>query len=175
MSRWQTVMLLTLLGCATLTVADEPQKAVGETTTVDPLAREKAKSAEFFQKLDAEEGVRKLPSGLRIRMVHEGDGASPSSTDMVRVHYRGTFLDGKEFDSSHKRGQPARLSMTQVISCWTEGLQLMKTGGKATLYCPSEIAYGDSGRPPAIPAGATLMFDVELIEIVNRAVAPAMP
>ena len=99
-------------------------------------------------------------------MTREGDGPSPSSTDMVRVHYRGTFLDGNEFDSSYKRGKPAQFSLMQVVSCWTEGLQLMKTGGKATLWCPSEIAYGDSGRPP-IPPGATLQFEVELIAITG--------
>jgi FKBP-type peptidyl-prolyl cis-trans isomerase FkpA len=160
-------LLLALLVFSGLAAAAEEAPA-GQ--TIDPLANNKAKSAEFFAKLDAEPGVKKLPSGLRIRMTQEGDGPSPASTDMVRVHYRGTFLDGKEFDSSYKRGKPAQFSLMQVVACWTEGLQLIKTGGKATLWCPSEIAYGDSGRGP-IPPGATLQFEVELVEITGGAAA----
>ena len=164
MNRRTSLVLWTLLVMVGFAAAEEAQKPAGE--TIDPLARNKAQSAEYFAKLDAEPGVKKLPSGLRIRITQEGDGPSPASTDMVSVHYRGTFLDGKEFDSSYKRGKPAQFSLMQVVSCWTEGLQLMKPGGKATLWCPSEIAYGDSGRPP-IPPGATLQFEVELIAITG--------
>ena len=87
------------------------------------------------------------------------------ATDSVRVHYVGTLVDGKEFDSSVKRGQPAEFPLNQVIPCWTEGLQRMRVGGKARLVCPSSIAYGAQGRPPVIPGGATLVFEVELLGI----------
>jgi FKBP-type peptidyl-prolyl cis-trans isomerase FkpA len=83
----------------------------------------------------------------------------------VKVNYRGTLIDGTEFDSSYKRGQPAQFPLSGVIRCWTEGVQKMKVGGKARLVCPSEIAYGDSGHPPTIPGGATLIFEIELLEI----------
>ncbi|MCS5636647.1 MAG: FKBP-type peptidyl-prolyl cis-trans isomerase [Myxococcota bacterium] len=106
-----------------------------------------------------------LPSGLIISEIVAGDGASPSATDVVEVHYHGTFPDGRVFDSSVQRGQPARFRLDQVIPCWTEGLQLMKVGGKALLICPPEIAYGKRGRPPKIPGNSTLHFEVELLAI----------
>jgi FKBP-type peptidyl-prolyl cis-trans isomerase FkpA len=86
----------------------------------------------------------------------------------VKVNYRGTLIDGTEFDSSYKRNQPAQFPLSGVIRCWTEGVQKMKVGGKARLVCPSEIAYGDSGRPPTIPGGATLIFEIELLEIGGK-------
>ena len=95
----------------------------------------------------------------------EGKGPTPKPTDTVKVHYAGTLVDGKEFDSSIKRGQPISFPLNQVIPCWTEGVQKMKVGGKAKLVCPSAIAYGDSGRPPVIPGGATLVFEIELLGI----------
>ena len=106
-----------------------------------------------------------LPSGLIISEIVAGDGASPSATDVVQVHYHGTFPDGRVFDSSVQRGQPARFPLNQVIKCWTEGLQLMKVGGKSLLICPPAIAYGPRGRPPKIPANSTLHFEVELLGI----------
>ena len=136
-----------------------------EQTKPDPGAAERQKGGEFLSKLDAQEGVQKKPSGLRIKIVQPGEGANPKPTDTVKVHYRGTLLDGREFDSSHKRGQPMTFGLNQVIACWTEGLQLLKPGGKATLYCPAEIAYGDRGYPGLIPPGALLTFEVELIGI----------
>ncbi len=104
-------------------------------------------------------------SGLVITHLEEGTGASPAATDVVVVHYHGTFPDGKVFDSSVERGQPARFGLNRVIPCWTEGVQQMKVGGKAKLVCPPEIAYGPRGAPPRIPPDATLHFEVELIEI----------
>ncbi|HEX8908988.1 MAG TPA: FKBP-type peptidyl-prolyl cis-trans isomerase, partial [Anaeromyxobacteraceae bacterium] len=89
----------------------------------------------------------------------------PKETDTVKVHYTGTLIDGKVFDSSVKRGQPAEFPLNQVIKCWTEGVAKMKVGGKAKLVCPSSIAYGDEGRPPTIPGGATLVFEVELLDV----------
>ena len=104
-------------------------------------------------------------SGLTITHITEGSGDRPTATDVVRVHYHGTFPDGKVFDSSVERGKPATFPLNRVIRCWTEGLQLMKVGGKARLVCPPEIAYGVRGKPPRIPPNATLTFEVELLEI----------
>ena len=128
-----------------------------------------AKDKQFMEAVAKEKGAQKLPSGLVIVPQKEGTGASPKETDTVKVHYKGTLIDGKEFDSSHKRGQPAEFPLNGVIKCWTEGLQKMKVGGKAKLVCPSSIAYGDQGRPPVIPGKATLVFDIELLDIVKAA------
>ena len=103
--------------------------------------------------------------GLEITHLTEGSGPSPGATDVVRVHYHGTFPDGQVFDSSVKRGEPASFPLNRVIPCWTQGLQQMKVGGKAKLVCPPDLAYGPSGAPPTIPPNATLVFEVELLEI----------
>ena len=114
----------------------------------------------------AEAGAKVTPSGLVIRTLKAGTGASPTATDTVSVHYRGTLPDGKEFDSSHKRGQPASFPLNRVIKCWTEGVQLMKVGGSARLTCPAAIAYGERGTPGGpIPPNAVLHFEVELLAI----------
>ena len=113
----------------------------------------------------AEKGAVKTPSGMVYRALTEGSGASPKETDVVRVHYKGTFPDGKEFDSSYKRGQPTEFPLNRVIKCWTEGVQRMKVGGKAKLTCPPSLAYGDKGAGGTIPPNATLQFDVELLAI----------
>ena len=108
-------------------------------------------------------------SGLVYTSVVEGKGASPTAADTVKVHYRGTFPDGKEFDSSYSRGQPAEFPLNRVIKCWTEGVQKMKVGGKASLACPSAIAYGERGTPGGpIPPNATLTFEVELLGISGK-------
>jgi FKBP-type peptidyl-prolyl cis-trans isomerase FkpA len=105
-------------------------------------------------------------SGLVYESLKEGSGASPAATDTVRVHYRGTLPDGKEFDSSYRRGQPAEFPLNRVIKCWTEGVQMMKPGGKARLTCPPAIAYGERGAGGGvIPPNATLLFEVELLDI----------
>jgi len=109
----------------------------------------------------------KTPSGIVITTLKEGTGAIPKSTDIVKVHYRGTLTDGKEFDSSYKRGQPASFPLNRVIPCWTEGVQTMKVGGKAKLVCPGNLAYGSRGIPGTIPPDATLVFEVELLEIAK--------
>lgn len=107
-----------------------------------------------------------LPSGLVYESLKEGAGTPPVATDRVKVHYRGTLLDGKEFDSSYRRGEPAEFPLNRVIPCWTEGVQRMKPGGKARLTCPAAIAYGDRGAGGGlIPPGATLNFEVELLEV----------
>jgi FKBP-type peptidyl-prolyl cis-trans isomerase FkpA len=119
----------------------------------------------FLESAAREPGATRTPSGLVFRELTAGQGESPAATDTVRVHYAGTLVDGTEFDSSVKRGQPAEFPLNQVIPCWTEGLQRMRVGGKARLVCPSSIAYGAQGRPPVIPGGATLVFEVELLGV----------
>jgi len=126
---------------------------------------EKTKGQEYAAKAASEAGAEKTASGLIFQTLTAGSGASPKATDTVSVHYRGTLTDGTEFDSSYKRGEPVEFPLNGVIPCWTEGVQKMKVGGKARLVCPSEIAYGDQGRPPVIPGGATLVFEVELLGI----------
>lgn len=122
-----------------------------------------------LQAAAAEPGAEVSPTGLVFRSLVEGSGPSPAATDVVRVHYRGTFTDGREFDSSHKRGRPAEFPLNRVIRCWTEGVQKMKVGGKAKLTCPSSIAYGERGTPGGpIPPQATLQFEVELLGIAGR-------
>jgi FKBP-type peptidyl-prolyl cis-trans isomerase FkpA len=103
---------------------------------------------------------------LVYRELKVGAGESPKATDTVKVHYRGTLIDGTEFDSSYKRNEPTQFPLNGVIKCWTEGVQRMKVGGKSMLACPSDLAYGDQGSPPKIPGGATLLFEIELLEIV---------
>ena len=101
-----------------------------------------------------------------ITTLKPGTGPSPKATDKVKVHYHGTLTDGTVFDSSVQRGQPATFALNSVIKCWTEGVQQMKVGGKSRLVCPADVAYGDRGAPPRIKPGATLVFEVELLEIV---------
>ena len=104
-------------------------------------------------------------SGLIYQSLKEGTGESPKATDTVKVHYRGTFADGKEFDSSYKRGEPTEFPLNGVIRCWTEGVQRMKPGGKARLICPPGIAYGSRGAGGVIPPNATLHFEIELLSV----------
>ena len=106
-----------------------------------------------------------LPSGVKIAHLVAGTGASPKASDSVKVHYRGVLADGREFDSSYKRNAPATFPLGRVIPCWTEGMQKMKVGGKATLTCPPATAYGDRGAGAAVPPNATLSFEVELLAI----------
>lgn len=122
-----------------------------------------ARAKEYVEKAAKEKGAVKTASGLIYRSLKEGSGASPAATDKVKVNYRGSLIDGKEFDSSYAAGKPAEFQLNQVIKCWTEGLQMMKPGGKAQLVCPPDIAYGERGSG-IIPANATLVFEVELIE-----------
>jgi FKBP-type peptidyl-prolyl cis-trans isomerase FkpA len=126
---------------------------------------EKAKGESFRNTAAHEPGAVKTNSGLIYRTLTPGRGPSPTGKDVVKVHYQGTLIDGTVFDSSIARGQPIDFPLSGVIPCWTEGVQRMKVGEKARLVCPSEIAYGDQGHPPAIPGGATLVFEVELLAI----------
>jgi len=131
-------------------------------------AGEKEKSAGFRESAAAVPGAVKTTSGLVYRTITPGKGPSPKATDTVSVHYHGTLPDGKVFDSSVQRGQPVEFKLSEVIPCWTEGVQRMKVGEKARLVCPSDIAYGDGGRGPDIGPGATLVFDVELLAIKGK-------
>ena len=106
-----------------------------------------------------------LPSGVKIVHTVDGAGAQPTAADTVKVHYRGTLADGKEYDSSYKRGTPATFPLSRVVPCWTEGMQKIKVGGKATLTCPPATAYGDRGAGNAVPPNSTLTFEVELLAI----------
>ncbi len=131
-------------------------------------AAEKKKSEAFLTKMAGEKGAVKSESGLILFHTKEGSGPAPAATDTVSVHYKGTLIDGTEFDSSYKRGQPTEFPLNGVIKCWTEGVGKMKVGGKAKLICPSAIAYGDAGAGGQIPGGATLVFEVELLAIKGK-------
>lgn len=124
-----------------------------------------AVNKDFLDKAAREKGAVRSDSGLVYLSLKEGTGAVPGSTDTVKVNYRGTLPDGREFDSSYKRGKPTELRLDGVIRCWTEGLQKMKAGGRAKLVCPSSIAYGDAGAGDLILPGAALVFEVELLEV----------
>ncbi|MCC6140979.1 MAG: FKBP-type peptidyl-prolyl cis-trans isomerase [Nitrospira sp.] len=126
---------------------------------------EKKSGAAYLAKAAAEKGSIKTESGIVITPIKPGTGATPKPTDTVKVHYHGTLLDGTVFDSSVKRGEPATFPLSQGIKCWTEGVQQIKVGGKSRLVCPANLAYGDRGQPPAIKPGATLVFEVDLLEI----------
>ena len=113
----------------------------------------------------AQNKTETLDSGVIVEHIKEGQGDSPKASDTVIAHYRGTLVDGKEFDSSYKRGEPIAFPLSRVVPCWTQGMQKIKVGGKAKLTCPSATAYGERGVPGVIPGGATLLFEVELVGI----------
>jgi FKBP-type peptidyl-prolyl cis-trans isomerase len=124
------------------------------------------KGEKFLKENATKDGVKATASGLQYKIVKEGAGKSPKATDTVLVHYRGTLLDGTEFDSSYKRNEPISFPLNRVIPGWTEGLQLLKEGGKAILYIPSKLAYGPSGTPGGpIGPNETLIFEVELLKV----------
>ena len=128
-------------------------------------AKEATVSESYLKQFDSDESILKTESGALVKMVEEGTGDIPTASDTVMVHYEGSLIDGTVFDSSLQRGSPATFPLSGVIACWTEGLQKMKVGGKAQLICPADTAYGDRGMPPKIGPGATLIFEVNLLEI----------
>jgi FKBP-type peptidyl-prolyl cis-trans isomerase FkpA len=151
------------------------QALLGERTAA-AMTKSKAAGKAFRDKAAAAKGATTTPSGLVLTTVADGSGASPAPDDEVKVNYEGKLIDGTVFDSSYKRGQPASFKLNGVVPCWTEGLQHMKVGGKMTLVCPPDLAYGDRGAPPSIPGGSTLVFSVELLDVVKAApAAPAVP
>jgi FKBP-type peptidyl-prolyl cis-trans isomerase FkpA len=127
---------------------------------------EKTKGAAFLEQAAKESGAVKTPSGLVYKEIKAGTGATPTPASIIKAEYRGTLIDGKEFDSSIGK-QPIEIPLGNVVPCWVEGFQKMKVGGKAKLTCPSDLAYGDRGAPPDIPPGATLVFEVELLDVKN--------
>ena len=130
--------------------------------------------ADFATKAATEAGATKTATGIVIKHTKEGAGPSPKAEDTVKVHYEGRLINGKVFDSSRKHGtEPVTFPLNGVIPCWTEGVQTMKVGGKAQLVCPSNVAYGERGSPPNIMPNSTLVFDVELLEIVPPEAPPA--
>jgi FKBP-type peptidyl-prolyl cis-trans isomerase FkpA/FKBP-type peptidyl-prolyl cis-trans isomerase FklB len=129
---------------------------------------EKKVGASFLAKAAAESGARKTESGAILTTIKEGNGAIPKVTDMVKVHYLGTLIDGTVFDNSAKQGGPATLRINEMSKCWVEGMQQMKVGSKSKLVCPSSLAYRDKGLPPLIKPGATLVFEIELLEIMGK-------
>ena len=154
------ILSVVLISCSS---APESSAPAEKATSVNPATP--ASSGSYLDKAAAEPGAARTASGLVYRELKAGAGPSPKATDTVKVHYRGTLVDGTEFDSSYKRNEPAQFPLNQVIPCWTEGVQRMKVGGKSQLVCPANIAYGDRGSPPVIPPGATLIFEVELLGI----------
>ena len=124
----------------------------------------KRKGQEFADKVALEKDATKTASGIVMRTITAGTGASPTAADVVKVHYEGKLIDGTVFDSSIKRNEPAEFPLAAVVPCWTEALQLMKKGGRSQVVCPAALAYGDRGSPPDIPPGSTLSFEVELLD-----------
>jgi FKBP-type peptidyl-prolyl cis-trans isomerase FkpA len=153
------------------TLAAEPEAykqnitALAQTRMQATAQKQKELAKPFLENAAKEKGAEKSSSGLIYLQIKAGTGAKPKTTDIVKVHYTGSLIDGKVFDSSVERGQPVEFPLGQVIPCWTEGITKMKVGGKAKLICPSDIAYGDQGRPPVISGGATLVFEVELLDV----------
>jgi FKBP-type peptidyl-prolyl cis-trans isomerase FkpA len=146
-----------------------PQIARAAAGLLAVMALQAGAQPDLLKAASAEPGAVVTESGLVYRTLKEGAGPSPEATDVVRVHYRGTFADGKEFDSSHSRGKPASFPLDRVIKCWTEGLQRMKVGGKAKLTCPAAIAYGERGTPGGpIPPNTVLQFEVELLGVTVK-------
>ena len=143
---------------APLAQAQATAKPASAAAPSDPTAAKSAK----------EPGAVVTESGLVYRSLQDGKGDSPKATDVVKVHYKGTFPDGKEFDSSYGRGKPLEFPLNRVIKCWTEGVQRMQIGGKAKLTCPAAIAYGERGAGGVIPPNATLLFEVELLGITKN-------
>lgn len=150
---------------------EECQKIINEyLTELQAKAESMAKEAgaKFLEENKKREGIKETASGLQYIVEKEGEGAQPSATDEVTVHYTGRLLDGTVFDSSVQRGEPATFPLNRVIPGWTEGVQLMKEGAKYTFFIPSDLAYGAQGVPNAIPPHSTLIFDVELIKVIKK-------
>ncbi|HEX8357480.1 MAG TPA: FKBP-type peptidyl-prolyl cis-trans isomerase [Segetibacter sp.] len=151
-----------------MSVANQLMSSVAEKKSRQVAAVEKEKGNLFLQKNKGRAGVTQTASGLQYEILTKGTGAIPTKEDTVRVHYKGTLLDGKEFDNSYTRGEPITMPVAAFIPGWTEALTLMPTGSKWKLFIPSSIGYGDFGAGQDIPAGATLLFEIELLGITNK-------
>jgi FKBP-type peptidyl-prolyl cis-trans isomerase FkpA len=149
------------MGCAACAPVNAPADSA-----IAPEFSQKPANA-FEEAFAREGGVQPVTWGGWMKTLSAGTGAAPNADSVVSVNYRGTLTDGTEFDSSYKRGQPATFSLRNVIPCWTNGVPMMKVGGKSKFVCPSSAAYGDAGSPPLIPGGATLVFEIELLAVVK--------
>ena len=159
------ILSVTLISCSSSSESGTPAEKASAVSPATPAPSAAVSDSAYLDKAAAAPGATRTASGLVYRELKAGTGASPKPSDIVKVHYRGTLVDGTEFDSSYKRNEPAQFPLDRVIPCWTEGVQKMKVGGKSQLVCPAAIAYGDRGSPPVIPGGATLVFEVELLGI----------
>jgi len=130
------------------------------------IQKEKEEGAKFLSENKTKEGVKELPNGIQYQILKEGEGRNPQPNSNIKAHYRGSLLNGKEFDSSYKRNQPFTARLTQLIKGWQQVIPLMKEGSTYRLWIPSDLAYGDNGMG-GIPGGATLQFDVELIQVLD--------
>ncbi|MBL6964054.1 MAG: FKBP-type peptidyl-prolyl cis-trans isomerase [Bacteroidetes bacterium] len=146
-----------------LTVFQQKMQEEQMSKTNEIAAKNRVIGETFLNENRNKEGVKTTPSGLQYKIISEGEGPNPSPTDMVTVHYRGKLIDGTVFDASYDRGEPIEFALNQVIPGWTEGVQLMNKGSKYEFYIPSNLAYGDKGAGEVIPAGSTLIFEVELL------------
>jgi FKBP-type peptidyl-prolyl cis-trans isomerase FkpA/FKBP-type peptidyl-prolyl cis-trans isomerase FklB len=153
----------------------EKIQALHKTRSAALAEKEKTAGQAYLTKAASEKGANKTPSGLVITTLTPGTGAAPAATDEVKVHYEGKLTNGTVFDSSLARGEPATFPLNGVIPCWTEALQLMKVGGKSRIVCPADLAYGERGSPPQIRSGATLVFEVQLLDVVKAPAAGSAP
>ncbi len=146
--------------------ATEPDASLPKLRQIlnDRRDKRKAEAKAYLDKIAAEKGVKKTATGLVYQELKAGTGAQPKATDMIKVQFTGTFISGKEFDSSFKRGKAAEYSLPDTLPCFREGVSLMKVGGKAKLYCPPETTFGDMGNPPIVPGGSLLIYEVELLD-----------
>jgi FKBP-type peptidyl-prolyl cis-trans isomerase FklB len=133
----------------------------------EKLKAEKEAGAKFLAENKTKEGVTELPNGIQYQVLKEGDGKQPKSNSTIKAHYRGALLNGNEFDSSYKRNQPFTARLTQLIKGWQEVIPMMKEGSAWRLWIPSDLAYGDNGAGGSIPGGATLLFDIELLQVLD--------
>ena len=159
---------------ADLSAFQEKLRGIAQERMKAQAAKSEAEGQNFLAAEAKKPGATATKSGLVFTTLKPGTGATPKATDKVKVHYRGTLIDGTEFDSSFKRNKPAEFPLNRVIPCWTEGVQKMKVGGKARLVCPAKIAYGERGTP-GIPPNSTLIFEVELLEIMAAAAPKVAP
>ena len=141
-------------------------KTMNEQKKEETVTGNLAPDKQFLVDNKKKEGVEVTANGLQYKVITAGAGAKPTATNRVKVHYRGSLIDGTQFDSSYDRGEPLTFALNQVIRGWTEGLQLMSVGSKYELYIPSELGYGDRGAGGTIPPGATLIFEIELLDII---------
>lgn len=154
-------------------VQEMAQKRIAATQAAAAVVQ-KQKGKEYMEKINQKPGLKKTPSGVVMDISAEGTGKSPVPNDRIKVNYKGSTIDGHVFDASERHGGPAEFTLDKdLVKCWNEAFEYLKPGGKATIYCPPDTAYGDQGRGADIPPGATLVFEVELIEIVKLPPAPA--